>query len=345
MMKDGKFLVARLEGAGQEPQPEKLLDSYFRYKEYIHNPEWQNTPAEDIWNSKFIGLTDNFKNKPIRDVKILEYQNPAYSAAYNLGGDPRDYNKVFTVQLSGCDYDCSYCYVPKQINIADQTLGKYFSGAEIVDNFLAARSKSDAPMKVIRLSGGNPTIVPEIIIDVYRAIKAKNAGAYLWVDSNLSTPRYMESLGNDLRDILNQKDVGVVGCFKGFTAEDFAMLVGAKPEVFEQQFETAAWFLEQKTDFFVYLPALVYGNVEEKSMSFAKKLNSINKNLALRTEMLEIIDYPGATSNYERTAKLGRPMPTTDQREVFDTWYNMILPQFYNAHDLKKFCCQIPLYE
>jgi hypothetical protein len=123
------------------------------------------------------------------------------------------------------------------------------------------------------------------------------------------------------------------------------VLTGAEPEYYQNQFETAKWFLERGTDFYVYLPALVYNNdIEQKLNVFIERLRKIDKNLLLRVEVLEILDYPGAKLNFERAEKLGRALPETDQRIVFDLWYNKILPKFYSQEDLNKYCCEIPLY-
>ncbi len=344
MMENGKYLIAQIGDSGQEQKNKKILDTYFRYKDYMDNKEWFSASLEEIWSQKFLGLVDNFKSKPINEIKKLEFQNPAYSAGFNLKKDPRNYSKVFTIQLAGCDFDCNYCYVPKQINVADPALGKFFSAKEIIDYFLSAKEKSKEPMNVVRISGGNPTIVPEIIIDIYQEIKNQNLDVYLWIDSNLSTTKYLENLKNDLKNIFNQKNVGVVGCFKGTCEKDFSILTGAEPQFYESQFKTAEWFLGQGTDFYVYLPALIYeNNIEEKLKNFIERLRKLNKNLPLRVEVLEIIDYPGAKLNFERAEKMGRPLPNTDQRIIFDLWHNKLLPEFYSQKDLEKYCCEISL--
>ena len=343
MMKNGKYLIAQIGGSAQETNcPHKILDTYFRYKDYMDNKEWFSAPLEEIWSPKFIGLFDNSQLNPT--IKKLEYQNPAYSAGFNLKKDPRNYSKVFTIQLAGCDFDCNYCYVPKQINVANQKLGKFFTAKEIIDYFLSAKEKSKEPMNIIRISGGNPTIVPEIIIDIYQEIKNQNLDVYLWIDSNLSTTKYLENLKKDLKNIFIQKNVGVVGCFKGSCEKDFSILTGAEPKFYQSQFETAEWFLGQGTDFYVYLPALVYeDNIEEKLKNFIERLRNLNKNLPLRVEILEILDYPGAKLNFERAKKIGRPLPKTNQKIVFDLWYNKILLEFYSQKDLEKYCCEISL--
>ena len=344
LMKDGKYLISKIEGSKQENGTRKVLDTYFRYKDYMNNEEWFGASEKEIWSPKFLGLAENFWQKPIKEIKKLEFQNPSYSASHRMNDDPRKFSKVFTVQVAGCDYDCNYCYVPKELNIANPKLGKYFSAEEIINHFLMARENSKEPMNIIRISGGNPTIVPEIIINIYKEIKNRRLNVYLWIDSNLSTPKYLEDLGDEIKNILKQKNVGVVGCFKGTCKEDFAIIAGAESKYYKKQFETVKWFIDCKTDFYVYLPALVYGNnIEEKLKTFIERLRKLNKNLPLRVEVLAIIDYPWAKLNMDRAEKLGRALPKTDQRIVFDLWHNKFLPQFYNQEELNEYCCQVNL--
>jgi len=345
LIENGRYLISKIGGSKQERGTEKVLDAYFRYKDYMDNKEWFRVSEKEAWSPKFLGLAQDFWSKPIHEIKKLEFQNPSYSAAYSLNGDPRNYSKVFTIQIAGCDYDCNYCYVPKELNVANPKLGKYFSAKEIISHFLTARKNSKEPMNVVRISGGNPTLIPEIIIDIYNEIEnRKLSGVYIWIDSNLSTAEYLEDLGDEIKNILKQKNVGVVGCFKGTCKEDFSIITGVKPEYYKSQFETARWFISCGADFYAYLPALVYeNNVEEKLRAFIENLKEINKNLPLRTEVLEIIDYPWAKLNFERAEKLGRALPKTDQRIIFDLWHNKLLSQFYTLEDLNKYCCQVPL--
>ena len=50
IMADGKYLIARITDAGQAPGGQKILDDYFRYKDYIHNPEWFDVSAQERWD-------------------------------------------------------------------------------------------------------------------------------------------------------------------------------------------------------------------------------------------------------------------------------------------------------
>jgi len=120
LIKNGKFLIAKIESQKQDPEDKKVLGVYFRYKDYINikqNKKWFHSSLKDVWSSKFLGLNSDFLKLPLKNIKKLEFQNPSYSATFRfLGrmGDPRKYTKVFTVQVGGCNYDCIYCFVPEQ---------------------------------------------------------------------------------------------------------------------------------------------------------------------------------------------------------------------------------------
>jgi uncharacterized Fe-S cluster-containing radical SAM superfamily protein len=345
MVKNGKFLIARIRGSGEEfkQEEEKIVyKDYFKFKWYL-KPEFSS--AKEIWSPKLVGLSENLWSVPLKQIKKIRFQNPPYSAAYRLNNEPKNYNKALTVQAAGCNYDCNFCYVPRELNSANLKYGKYFSAKEIIEIFLKARKVSDEPLNVIRLTGGEIIIVPELIIDIYRELENKDLNeVYIWIDTNLSITKYLEKIENDLRPILKKRNVGVIGCFKGVSKEDFSIITGAEQRFYENQFKTAKLFLDWKTDFYAYLPALVYANsVKEKIKSFIEKLRLLNKNLPLRIEVDMIIEYSSAVINIAGKTKQGRSMPKTDQRMVFDLWYNKLLPIYYSKKMLNKFSCKVPL--
>jgi uncharacterized Fe-S cluster-containing radical SAM superfamily protein len=349
MMKDGKFLISKIAGTGEEVKKDEgriAYDTYFKFKWYIDKPELMAMSQKELWSPKLLGLVENPLSADLRNIKKLEFQNPPFSAAFRMNGkdgDPRDYNRAFTIQISGCNYGCNYCFVPPETNACNPNFSKYFSVKEIMEYFLKARKEFKEHINVVRITGGENTIVPEFLIDIYSEME-KIDGTYLWVDTNLSTAKYMERVESDLKDVMQRKNVGVTACFKGTCKDDFSMITGAEPNFYEKQFEAAKLFLKWKTDLYIYLPALVYEkNVEKKTDDFIQMLRRLNKNLPLRVEMLIIHGYPAAIRNMELKSKECRSMPTTDQRVVFDIWYNKLLPKYYSKEMLAKFCCEVPL--
>ncbi|MBN2203293.1 MAG: radical SAM protein [Candidatus Aenigmarchaeota archaeon] len=349
MLKNGKFLISRIAGTGEEVKEDEdriAYSTYFKFKWYIDLPEQLSLSPAELWSPNLLGLVDNPLSSSLRDIKKLEFQNPPFSAAFRMKGkhgDPKDYNRAFTIQLSGCNYNCNYCFVPPETNACNPNFSKYFSVKEIVDYFLKAREDFNEPINVVRVTGGENMIVPEFVIELYNELE-KIDGTYLWIDTNLSATKHMENVENELKDVLKRRNVGVTGCFKGTCKEDFSLITGAQQSFFDDQFKAAKLFLDWKTDLYVYLPALVYGNsVEQKIDGFVNMLQALNKNLPLRVEMLIIHEYPAAKRNMELKSKEKRPIPLTDQRKVFDSWYNKILPKYYSKEMLSKFCCEVPL--
>ena len=345
MMKNGKYLITKIKGSGEEfkHEEEKIVyKDYFKFKWYL-KPEFFS--AKEIWSHKLIGLSENFWSVPLRQIKKIRFQNPPYSAAYRLSKEPKSYNKALTVQVAGCNYECNFCYIPKELNSANLKYGKYFSAKEIIENFSKARKASNEPLNVIRLTGGEVIIVPEIILEIYNEIEKNDLNEiYIWIDTNLSTKKYLENIESDLKSIIKEKNVGVIGCFKGVCKKDFSIITGCEPNSYENQFETAKLFLDWKADFYTYLPALVYeNNIEGKIKSFIEKLRLLNKNLPLRIEVDMIIEYASAIINMTEKSKQGRSLPKIDQRIFFDLWYNKLLPKYYSKKMLEKFCCEVPL--
>ncbi|MFZ2969977.1 MAG: radical SAM protein [Minisyncoccia bacterium] len=339
LIRNKKYLLAKIGGAKQDPEERKVLADFFRYKDYIDDPEWVIKANEkEKWSDKFLGLDkDGFKK--------TEFQNPTYSAAFNLKRNLSEFTKVFTIQVAGCNYSCNYCFVPRKLNSADESYGRFFSAREITEEFLKIKKNSETPMNVIRISGGECFIIPEIVINLYDQMMKSSADSYLWIDTNLSAIEIIKKDQSKLEKVFSQKNVGIVGCFKGTTEEDFSLITGADGKFYKDQFETAKNLIDLGADLYGYVAAYVYNEneAENKLNGFISELQKIGHNFPLRLEMLKVEDFPAAKINFELAKKEGRAIPETPQAIVFDLWYNKILPKHYSAKELKKFCCEISL--
>ena len=338
LIKDNTYLLAKIGGAGQDPGEKKIFSDYFRYKDYIDERKWISLNEKEKWSRNFLGLGKN-------GFKKTEFQNPTYSAAYKLKRNLSEFTKVFTMQVAGCNYSCNYCFVPRELNSADERCGRSFSAKEIVEEFLRIKKDSKEPMNVIRISGGECMIIPEIIIDVYDEIMKRSPNLYLWIDTNLSAIEIMKERKNELEKVLSQKNVGIVGCFKGTVKEDFSLITGAEEKFYKDQFEAVKFLIDFGADLYAYIPAYVYNEemAEEKLESFLFELQKVSKNLPLRLEMLKVEDFPAAKINFELAEKEGRAVPKTHQEHVFSLWHNKLLPKYYSEEELGKFCCEVEL--
>jgi len=356
-----------------------ITERYFRIREYIksrdsgdYGQEWLKASISDVWSSKFIGLAEDGFQK-------LEFQNPPYVAASRLGGDPRCYNDTFVIQTNGCDYECSFCFVDRELNRPELGKGKYFPGKEMFDIFLKKREEwleQGKHLNVIRLSGGEiACLVPELILDVYNEIEKRDLSnkVYLWVDCNLSTLTYLQALKSELGEIAKKKNFGIVGCLK--TAgngqsgrDDFAKITKAEPKYFPRQFEVLNFLVNTiEADTYVYLVPIMWGEREtwqERLYECAQRLSQINRNLPLRTNVIRIRKYTPVEKNIRAAYKEGRPLPKYDdanfedwyqkvfvqnQKMITRIWYEETMPKLFRPNELEKYeysyRCQVPLYE
>lgn len=350
-----RYFVANLEESDQEGE---VFREFFRPRDYMKSREgssryvgeWLKAPLSEMWSPKFLGLDEC-------GIQKLEFQNPAHVAGYNLGGDPRDYNRVFAIQLNGCTYECSYCFVPRDLNKPEKGMGKLLSAEEMVDTFREARDrylKDGTPLHVIRITGGEATsVVPEIILDVHGEIQHQRLDdVYVWADCNLSTTKYLRSVETDLKEIARQKNFGMVGCLKaigdGETGkEDFANITKAGPQHFQKQFEALDYLVNEiRADLYVYLTPIITGTkaeVTERLMICARKLSRIDSNLPLRTNILQIKHYGPSVKNVFSAGQEGRPLPWYDERMVFEAWYHDVLPKLFSRDEMECYRCQVPL--
>jgi len=350
---DGReYFLAKIGATSQEGD---VYKEFFRIRDYIkgrsfssrYMEKWLEADVNEIWSSEFLGLDEC-------GLPRLEFQNPPYSAAFRLGGDPREYNRTFTVQANGCTYECSYCFVPREINDPEKRLGDFFSAKQIMDIFEEAQEEF-RNIKVIRLSGGEvPSIIPEMILDVYYEIERRGltTEVYLWIDTNLSIDKYLKQIENELKGVVQKNNVGVVGNIKSIGngeigKEYFALITRSKPQFFKKQFELVDyWVNTLKADFYIYLTPIISETMQEikqRLYCFAKRLRQININLPLRTEIIQIHPYGPALENSKKAAKEGRPLLWFNERIVFDLWYHEVLPSFYSKDEIYQFKCKVPM--
>lgn len=350
-------------------------NKHFRVREYIKprdngglsdfSHEWLLAPDSEIWSPRFLGLGENGFQK-------LEFQNPPYVAASRLGGDARKYNNTFVIQLNGCDYECSYCFVDRALNKPDLGKGRYFTPKEMVDEFQSERSKyqaSDRELNVIRLTGGEVAcLTPELILDISIELEERGLSdtVFVWADCNLSTSIYLERVLEDLKRVAEGANFGIVGCLKAIGngqsgSQDFAETTNATPGSFSKQFEVLDFLVNtMHADTYVYLVPFILGKrteFKERLNDCCVRLRQINVNLPLRANMLQIRNYSPVKENMLSAFKDGRSLPEYHgemfedwfpkfieiQKNITQIWFDEILPSFYKDSEIYRYRCEVPL--
>jgi hypothetical protein len=112
------------------------------------------------------------------------------TAAAQLGGHWTDHNLAAIIQLAACNFRCSYCYVDFRHLAGHDSLPT--TASEIIDEFVALRGRlatQGRSLNILRISGGEPFLAPELILDIDRQMAARGlvGSCMLKVESNLST--------------------------------------------------------------------------------------------------------------------------------------------------------------
>lgn len=260
-----KVLLAVLTGTEQEPDLTK--ERFF----------------EDVYRSKLYTTPENRKLDPFRG-------EPAGIAAKKLTIPgrrivaPEECNAAFLGQINGCNLNCWYCYVDRVSNSANPEYGKFFSAEEYLMQFLVEARKhqnsenSNLKLNILRISGGEVFIVPEIIVWMVEAIEKYKLEdhIYVWVDCNLVTGDfYWKYLTAEQRGkVRNFKNLGVCVCHKGFDRQTFHENTGAAPEFFDQQFKMHRRLINEGLDVYSYLYPVTSStyNLRKRIASFIDKL-------------------------------------------------------------------------
>ncbi len=227
---------------------------------------------------------------------------------------------------------------------ADFEYGEYFNAEEILFRFLAISKLSensenpDDKLNILRLSGGELFLTPELIYYIVEAIK--NIGLenkiYLWLDCNLATGdffwKYLKK--NQIEEIKNFQNLGICVCYKGFDEESFTENTGADHEFFNEQFKMHRRLLEEGFDVYSYIypvsvfPINYFGDIPYKVNQFIKRFQKeVSYYGVLRMAMPLIKPYK-ANEKYVTPEK---EKMLSMQQAVQKIW-NDILASIYPAH-------------
>ncbi len=260
-----KVLLAVLAGTGQEQDltKERFFENIFRSKIY--------TKPQDV-------ELDPFRGEPA-SIAAQKLTIPEKTII-----TPYECNAAFLGQINGCNLNCWYCYVDRVCNSANHKYGKFFTAEEYLEQFLIESRKyqnsanPDLKLNILRISGGEVFIVPEIIIWMIEAIEKMGLEnhIYVWVDCNLVTGDfYWKYLTPEQREkIRNYKNIGFCVCHKGFDRKTFHENTGAAPEFFDEQFKMHRRLIDEGLDVYSYLYAVTSSirNLRKRLATFIDRL-------------------------------------------------------------------------
>jgi len=170
--------------------PSDVFDGVARVKTYVkmQDVEWGASPLD------------------------YEFDQPYQVVAHRLGCTWNEANAVVVFQAAGCNLACDYCFVGEDHEAIEVDAGEM---VEVYNRYRAVvEAAGGCPSRVVRISGGEPFLQQEALVDVIRADWPDDV--FLWVDTNLTQlpqPELVFALqqgpaGND------PKRIAVCGCFK-----------------------------------------------------------------------------------------------------------------------------------
>jgi len=247
--------------------------------------------------------------------------------------------KAQVFQTASCNWRCWYCYVPYKLLSANKKYSEFLTVSEIVDLYL---DNGDRP-KVIDLSGGQPELVPEFVLWVMEELIKRDLKneVYLWSDDNLSNDYFWRYLSEkDIELVVNYKNYGRVGCFKGFDEDSFSFNTRANPELFNQQFNLMKRYIDTGLDMYAYvtLTSNNKSNITDKVKCFIDRMQQIDENLPLRTVPLEIQVFYPVAPRLKEEHEIGLEV----QNEAIEVWKNELINRFPSSL-LNKNIANIPL--
>jgi len=268
------------------PKEGKVFLANFNNSLMIRDVKEKYSEIHQFWRRKTY-VKDEDKLLP---SYLREFPEPYQVAQYYCGGTWNDYNSPFTIQIGFCNLDCFWCFVSDELK--NGTTGRFFSAKEIINIWATNEDKG-----ILRLSGGEPFLAPDFIIELGKEIrKCNNSRLYLWIDTNLLGTGYERVVKK-----LSTLDIpfGICGCFKGFDEKDFEYNTRKNGKLFYKQFINAKEILNnlgKKGELFFYIPEILEkiksDEIENKIFSLIELLTSKIHPLApLRTTILYIKEY------------------------------------------------------
>ncbi len=271
-------LISNFKNTSMEDLSKEFVDECFRLFTPV-KPE-EKRKLNSCFGSDFNIFEDS----------LFDYPSIAQN---KLGGNWEDYNRLASIHVAYCNLGCWYCYVDECLKTSchnclfenseecdglskTNRLKSYFTASEIVELFIKQFEKdkeitlNEKNRTILRITGGEPFLAPDFILDVLKEIKKKNMEneIYVWTETNI-TPflisdsdgnRFVENWQNEDKDnefhwSLNElsdyrNNFCVHPCFHGLSKDSFLRQTGIELNSFEDIMEAFNYIMDLKIDIY-----------------------------------------------------------------------------------------------
>lgn len=261
------------------------------------------------------------------------------SCCKHLGRNWEYYNNQIICHVSRCNFRCRYCYVDyNYLNGFDQ---EFITAKNIVKEFLVLREKFNShPLNVLRISGGEPFLIPEFILEVLSEIRNSGLSNDVMVkcETNLSTfiPTSSSSLVErwvDLTEFQQFNNFIIHATIHGLDGKSLKENTGADPFFSDVIMNGLRILVENELD--VYPSIGLNTNKLNGIENLFNSLINIHPNLPLRLSIRPFrFDYDNVVSRKIRS-------PINDNELLI--YWDSLLRNHYNLGYLEKARCNIDL--
>ncbi|MFI3163497.1 MAG: radical SAM protein [Bacillota bacterium] len=231
-------------------------------------------------------------------------------------------------QMSYCNMDCWYCFVPDNLKQARVEMSKWMSCSEIIDEL----EKYCLGNTVIDLSGGNPELTPEWPLWLLREIEKRGLSAkyYVWSDDTLSSCSMELYLSTDeIHELASYRNYGKVCCFKGFNEYSYTYNSGISGKNFLKSFDYLKRYIDYGFDVYGYITLTIdtLENLENEISNFFDLVESrCCKNFLLRIIPLKIFIFAPTKNRLDVTDCYYSGI--NNQEKVLDAWVKELGKRF-----------------
>lgn len=273
IVKNGKILLTHFKGSEMEKDSKEIGD-FWRIKDYVKT-------SQMMYHHRYRDFSEPYMVAHHRTEQIDTWSGKTFN----------DFNRVFTIQVPGCNLHCKGCYVDR--DLIDGKNAEYVDPARIITTFI----KTMGGVGVLRFSGGEPFLdYTAIILLIKEIVKNPGCNPYLWIDTNLLGS--YDGFFSELLDI-DFYNIGIAACFKGLNFEEFAWFTGHEEEMYEKQWENAGYLMaacrDMQYDLFFSVPEIVREispwEATQAVRWFIDNLSEIHSNAPLRTTILTWKEY------------------------------------------------------
>ncbi|MEM4536525.1 MAG: radical SAM protein [Nitrososphaerota archaeon] len=256
-----------------------------------------------------------------------------------LGGDWRKYNNLLTVQIAVCNFHCWYCYVPDELKSGSKEYSQYMSAEEILDTFLSIRNGNEDKYNILRISGGEPFLVPDLVLEILELVEKRDLSdmVCIWSETNLSpfikndqgeilAQSWLKESNRSLQEFSNFKNFVLHPCLHGTTPTNLEEVTLVKGNYYTELLEALKVLVDYKIDIYPTFSSNTCTVDGIKDIFY--RLKSINEKLPLRVALIEYhLDYEPIDLRLSRSRRKGY---LNGKRGLISRW-DELLKQHYGV--------------